>query len=170
MSRGRRWPTSAAGNTTPDFVAATWRSLRRPEVMRIDLRALKTVEPALNLATAVPSRAPRCRPKPARERCAHSPRPWPNSRPVRLLAPQSALFCEGPAWAWRLRDSEEIHCFEALEAFSLVAINAEADISFPALQIVERYARIDFGVRLNLTREPIASKAHEVAEASKTES
>ncbi len=49
----------------------------------------------------------------------------------------------------------------------IVAIDAEADpdMSFGSLQIVERYARIDFGVRLNLPWEPIASKTRAVDQA-----
>ena len=38
-------------------------------------------------------------------------------------------------------------------------------MSFRSLQIVERYARIDFGVRLNLPWEPIASKTRAVDQA-----
>jgi len=50
----------------------------------------------------------------------------------------------------------------------IVAVDAEADPDMPfrALQIVERYARIDFGVRLNLSWEPIASKTRAFDEAS----
>ena len=49
----------------------------------------------------------------------------------------------------------------------IVVIDAEADpdMSFRSLQIVERYARIDFGVRLNLPWEPIASKTRAVDQA-----
>ncbi len=49
----------------------------------------------------------------------------------------------------------------------IVAVDAEADpdMSFRSLQIVERYARIDFGVRLNLPWEPIASKTRAADQA-----
>ena len=43
----------------------------------------------------------------------------------------------------------------------IVVVDAEADpgMSFGALQIVERYARIDFGIRIDLPWEPIAAAA-----------
>jgi hypothetical protein len=46
----------------------------------------------------------------------------------------------------------------------IVAIDAEADpdMSFGSLQIVERYVRIDFGVRLNLPWEAVASRTRAV--------
>jgi hypothetical protein len=46
----------------------------------------------------------------------------------------------------------------------IVAVDGEADpsMSFPSLQIVERYARIDFGVRIDLPWEAIASRSREV--------
>ena len=46
----------------------------------------------------------------------------------------------------------------------IVTVDAEADpaMSFSSLQIVERYARIDFGVRIDLPWEAIASRSREV--------
>jgi hypothetical protein len=88
-----------------------------------------------------------------------------------LLAESAGLLDESSALIY-LTDGghiENLGIYELLKRGCklIVVIDAEADpdMTFSSLQIVERYARIDFGVRLNLPWEQVATKALATDEA-----